>query len=174
MIDWLFDASKKALELGVDAWKKDQANKNLRNAIAGRLVRELNFIEQILMEFCINQEFGATRTQVFDEESSSLAAKLYADLKTEAFDTLTNSPSPLEAFLPEGVATCGFSRPDRRLDYGGRIKDRTVSDVIERCYLRVKILRQRAKAELDLGDVDYVIFLVRSAKASLKVNERSP
>ncbi|RYF46640.1 MAG: hypothetical protein EOO27_38950 [Comamonadaceae bacterium] len=165
MIDWLFDASKKVLDVGLEAWKQDQARKELRNAVQGRLCRELRYVEHILLEFCVDVD---PMGQVFDARAEADAAKLFRALSTEAFDTLSSSPAPLSAFLTEAEIQPGFSRPDRYQDYRKRIANVSISDLVERCYLRVKILRQRALADLPLGDVDYVLFLVRTVIRSLK------
>lgn len=145
------------LSVATDDWGKKAEFKTLRHLAYERLSRELHWNAECLWKV--------------SDDSGSQYIEL---LRTEAFDSLVAASVPLDLLLGEPVRADWLeSEPYCRQQFKHRIEScKTISDLIDRVYNRLWMLKLKHKSELGHGDIQYLINLLLFTLAHINMGRR--
>lgn len=146
------------LSVATDDWGKKAEFKTLRHLAYERLSRELHWNAECLWK--VSDDFGGQYIEL---------------LRTEAFDSLVAASVPLDFLLGEPVRADWLeSEPYCRQQFKHRIEScKTVSDLVDRVYNRLWMLKLKHKSELGHGDIQYLINLLLFALARVNMGRRN-
>lgn len=145
------------LSVATDDWGKKAEFKTLRHLAHERLSRELHWNAECLWKV--------------SDDSGSVYIEL---LRTEAFDSLVAASVPLDLMLGEPVRADWLeSEPYCRQQFKHRLEScKTSSDLVDRVYNRIWMLKHRHKSELEYGDIQYLINLLIFTLAHINMGRR--
>ena len=146
------------LSVATDDWSKKSEFKTLRHLAYERLSRELHWNAECLWK--------AT------DDSSNGYIEL---LRTEAFDSLVAASVPLDLILGAPVRADWLeTEPYSRQQFKHRIEScDSISDLVDRVYNRLWMLKHKHKSELGHGDIPYLINLLLFTLAHVNMGRRN-
>ncbi len=146
------------LSVATDDWSKKAEFKTLRHLALERLSRELHWNAECLWK-------------VNDDTSNGYIELL----RTEAFDSLVAASVPLDLLISEPVRADWLeAEPYTRQQFKHRIEScEIVSDLVDRVYNRLWMLKHRHRSELGHGDIAYLIDLLLFTLAHLNMGRRN-
>ena len=145
------------LAVATDDWSKKTEFKTLRHLAYERLSRELHWNAECLWK--VNND----------------PSNKYIDLlRTEAFDSLVEASIPLDHILGDQVRADWLeTEPYCGPQFKHRIEScERISDLVDRVYNRLWMLRHRHESELECGDVPYLINLLIFTLAHVNMGRR--
>ena len=145
------------LSVASDDWSKKAEFKTLRHLAYERLSRELHLNAECLWK-------------VTDDSSNGYIELL----RTEAFDSLVAASVPLDLLLGEPVRVDWLeAEPYSRQQFKHRIEScKSISDLVDRVYNRLWMLKHRHQSELAHGDIPYLINLLLFSLAHINMGRR--
>ena len=145
------------LSVATDEWGKKAEFKTLRHLAYERLSRELHWNAECLWN-------------VSDGSSNGYIELL----RTEAFDSLVAASVPLDLLLAEPVRADWLEcEPYCQQQFKHRIEScRSVSELVDRVYNRLWMLKHRHEGELGYGDTQYLINLLLFVLAHVNMARR--
>lgn len=145
------------LSVAIDDWSKKAEFKTLRHLAYERLSRELHWNAECLWK--ISDDLGDGYIEL---------------LRTEAFDSLVAASVPLDLLLDAPVRADWLeAEPYCRQQFKQRIEScKSISDLVDRVYNRLWMLKHRHKSELGHGDIQYLINLLLFALAHINMGRR--
>lgn len=145
------------LSVATDDWSQKAEFKTLRHLALERLSRELHWNAECLWKLTGDSANG------------------YIDfLRTEAFDSLVAASVPLDLLLCETVRVDWLeSEPYSRKRFKQRIENcQIVSDLVDKVYNRLWMLKLRQKSQLPHGDIAYLTDLLLFTLAHINMGRR--
>ena len=154
IIDKIVEA---VIELGYEGYKTSKETKLLRLIVKENIKRELNSNLALLDEV---SKVDRTTPIKADE----IKRILISELTFDEFETYCKLHLPLSLLLPSVL-----DHKNTPKKYKSRIIDiEYESDLVERIYHRLQILKVRANKDLELGDIKYIRALILYFKRILK------
>ena len=146
------------LSVAADDWSKKSEFKTLRHLAYERLSRELHWNAECLWK-------------VTDDSSTGYIELL----RTEAFDSLVAASVPLDLILDDPVRADWLeTEPYSQQQFKHRIEScDSISDLIDRVYNRLWMLKHKHQNELGHGDIPYLINLLLFTLAHINMGRRS-
>lgn len=146
------------LSVATDDWSKKAEFKTLRHLAYERLSRELHWNAECLWK--VNDDLSNGYIEL---------------LRTEAFDSLVEASVPLDLLLGEPVRADWLdAEPYSRQQFKHRIEScGTISDLVDRVYNRLWMLRHKHRSELGHGDIPYLIDLLLFTLAHVNMGRRN-
>lgn len=145
------------LSVATDEWSKHSEFKTLRHLAYERLSRELHWNAECLWKISDNS---------YNEYIQML--------RTEAFDSLVGASVPLDFILFEPVRADWLeNEPYSQKLFRHRIEDcNTISELVDKVYNRIWMLKNRHERGLSYGDIGYLSDLLIFTLAHVNIGRR--
>ena len=166
MFELLLAPAKKLLEVGIDTFKKSEDLKTLTVVVQDKVLRETRFNLEIFEQILRKGKDGNY------SNPDKIRLALIKAVRTNAFDELDSGNIPISFLFPRDAEKEKWPRNEERwgdvkkyLDWTGSIK--TQSDLLERVYQRLMLLKTYAECGSIYGDLYYVRFLLMALRNTL-------
>ena len=147
---------------GFETWRTDDKFSDIKNVVVESLLRELRVAQELIQE-----------SEKVTKDDRSVRLALISSIELTSFAAVTKSGFPLSKMFSDEIAPEFWGQFDVNALFSNRVCEiNSLNTLLERTYFRLKIYLVRTSCDVDVGDLDYLKFLIRASITALAKKAR--